>query len=799
MQIKGLIIRVFLTLLIGTVVPIKAADFIVTTNQDSGPGSLRAAIAAAAANGIGTQDRILFSISPASQASDLTISISAALQNLSSNLLIDGSTQPGNFFNNTNIKVRLRRSNDNLINGLIVDNANNIEIRGLYFSDFQTVDDPLTSQLRGAIYLRQSTNITIANNAFTNNYAGIFAPLEPGLALVGVKIESNYFGLLPDGVAQNPNKNGIDVSSLRNSTIGGSTPALGNYYAAAENSHINTAGMTGTMLIANNTIGFDIAGRFIPSPRSIGIYANGLGCTLTVESNIIGGQRKGIVISEVNQGFLVRKNKIGTDASGTGNFGNAEVGIEIFNCARGTIGSTNATEKNDIAYNQDGILIVRSERITITRNSMFCNRRYPIYHQNVDIDKFKAPILTSISGTVRGTYLPNGIIEVFGDDECDGCQGKTYLGFARADGIGAWTYTGSLSGAITVTGTNEGGGTSSFTSPILEDQARQIVDEQCGNANGSIRNVNVAGATTFTWYRSDRTVAARTKDLVNVKAGIYYLVAGQDGGCQVTSPNYEIKNIEVSYKVQDASLLGAACGKTNGSVIISSFQGEVPKGFEWRDENNRVVSNERNLTNAAAGTYSLFGDNGLGCRMLIETFTIAPVIDFIINDNSKRIVNTDCTKDEGSILGIAFVGGTAPFSYEWRSEVGDLVASTRDLLNVPSGAYHLKITDSKGCTVQSDVFKIPPSPLNAKIANTFSPNGDGINDVWRIPGLEGLLEFELKIFNRQGNIVFHAKNEAKDFDGRFNNVDLPVGVYYYTIDLKNSNCKGGNGRIMLIR
>lgn len=258
-------------------------------------------------------------------------------------------------------------------------------------------------------------------------------------------------------------------------------------------------------------------------------------------------------------------------------------------------------------------------------------------------------------------------------------------------------------------------------------------------------------------------------------------------------------NTICNFKVKTAILTGAACGKTNGSIVVTSFETEIPTAFSWLDENDKEVSRARNLTGASPGTYRLFGADGLGCSNLAGTFTIEPTTDLVVNTSKSSILNTDCSKDEGSIVNVSISGGTAPLSYQWFDANDQEVGSKPDLLNVASGTYYLKITDVKGCTVQSDTFTIPPSPFNAKIADTFSPNGDGINDVWRIPGLTGLSDFEIKIFNRQGNVVFYTKNQAKDFDGKYNNVELPVGVYYYIIELKNNNCKGLNGSIMLIR
>jgi gliding motility-associated-like protein len=76
----------------------------------------------------------------------------------------------------------------------------------------------------------------------------------------------------------------------------------------------------------------------------------------------------------------------------------------------------------------------------------------------------------------------------------------------------------------------------------------------------------------------------------------------------------------------------------------------------------------------------------------------------------------------------------------------------------------------------------------------FSPNGDGVNDTFVIPGLVGMGNNKLTVFNRWGNIVFEADNYKNDWGGKTNNAFdplasdglLPDGVYYYVIDFNGS-------------
>jgi gliding motility-associated-like protein len=71
------------------------------------------------------------------------------------------------------------------------------------------------------------------------------------------------------------------------------------------------------------------------------------------------------------------------------------------------------------------------------------------------------------------------------------------------------------------------------------------------------------------------------------------------------------------------------------------------------------------------------------------------------------------------------------------------------------------------------------------VFNGISPNGDGVNDTWTLPGIEKFPNNEVRVYNRWGNLVYRQKaySNQNPWDGRWNGADLPDGPYYYIIEL----------------
>jgi gliding motility-associated-like protein len=72
-----------------------------------------------------------------------------------------------------------------------------------------------------------------------------------------------------------------------------------------------------------------------------------------------------------------------------------------------------------------------------------------------------------------------------------------------------------------------------------------------------------------------------------------------------------------------------------------------------------------------------------------------------------------------------------------------------------------------------------------EVLNTFTPNGDGVNDTWGVPDLFGFDEVSISVVDRAGRIVFTTTDPRVRWDGTFEGRSLPVGTYIYIIETKD--------------
>ena len=110
--------------------------------------------------------------------------------------------------------------------------------------------------------------------------------------------------------------------------------------------------------------------------------------------------------------------------------------------------------------------------------------------------------------------------------------------------------------------------------------------------------------------------------------------------------------------------------------------------------------------------------------------------------------------------------------------------------------YTVTVTTAEGC-VATDEVTVEVIPALG-IPNAFTPNRDGVNEIWELENIENYPDVRVEIFNRWGNLIFTSNGYGTPWDGTYNGEELPVATYYYMIYL-NSSEKPISGNVTIIR
>ncbi len=190
-------------------------------------------------------------------------------------------------------------------------------------------------------------------------------------------------------------------------------------------------------------------------------------------------------------------------------------------------------------------------------------------------------------------------------------------------------------------------------------------------------------------------------------------------------------------------------------------------------------------------TYTVLIDNGTCNTTKTVTITVIPKPtvdagqDIAILGGGKAQLN-------GVITGNNFQYSWSPTTY--LDNPNSLSPVSTPLTDM---TYTLTATSELGCFIVS--AKVSVKVYNdIVIPNTFTPNGDGINDTWDIGVLNTNSNIVITVYNRNGTPVFKSVGYTKRWDGKYNGSPLPFGTYYYTIDLKNGS-KPLSGWVSLIK
>lgn len=216
--------------------------------------------------------------------------------------------------------------------------------------------------------------------------------------------------------------------------------------------------------------------------------------------------------------------------------------------------------------------------------------------------------------------------------------------------------------------------------------------------------------------------------------------------------------------------------------------------WDLKDGSTATTQNT-SRTYAAAGTYAvqLYYLTNKGCYSDTVTKNVIVHPYPVVNAGPDLFV-----LEGGQTTIAATATGSSNYVYSWSPATYLNSSTVLQPVTKPATdiTYTLRVTGAGGCSSTDNVFvKVL---LDPDVPNAFSPNGDGINDIWNIKYISSYPGAIIKVFDRYGKQVFTSTGYNTPWDGQFAGKPLPVGTYYYIIDPKNGR-KPSTGSVTIVR
>lgn len=176
--------------------------------------------------------------------------------------------------------------------------------------------------------------------------------------------------------------------------------------------------------------------------------------------------------------------------------------------------------------------------------------------------------------------------------------------------------------------------------------------------------------------------------------------------------------------------------------------------------------------------------------------------------NTINITVTPIQADAGpdQLIGYgqsAQLQGSGGGTYSWNPSSSLSDPASADPIATPGSTttYYLVVSNN-GCSDTAEVTVVVTQPIN--VPNTFTPNGDGVNDLWEIRNIENYPNCKVTVYDRWGQKVFNTVgySNTNAWNGTNHGLSIPAAVYYYVIDLNSGASKDGDifsGSITIVK
>lgn len=308
-----------------------------------------------------------------------------------------------------------------------------------------------------------------------------------------------------------------------------------------------------------------------------------------------------------------------------------------------------------------------------------------------------------------------------------------------------------------------------------------------------------SGAVQYTWQStSDISCTKCATPMINPVNNTAYVVTGvSDKGC--------VKNDTINVRVRKPFTLQVQQGDTLCAGEQMKLNAAGADQYQWIPAtglDNASSASPKASPNTTT-VYTVVGKDNDNCfadtgHVTVKVYPIPTIF-----------AGNDTTVNTGNTVRLSPTSSNDVTSFNWAPAGGlSCTNCSSPMADVKGSAtYKVTATNQGGCVASDDItITSVCNGNNFFIPNSFSPNGDGMNDVFFVRGKGVYNVHSLRVFNRWGQLIFEKRNfmandQSAGWDGKINGKIADMDVYVYIVDIicDNSNIVPYKGNVALIR
>jgi gliding motility-associated-like protein len=306
-----------------------------------------------------------------------------------------------------------------------------------------------------------------------------------------------------------------------------------------------------------------------------------------------------------------------------------------------------------------------------------------------------------------------------------------------------------------------------FANPTLDMPDQQT---ECEGKSITLTSSNIPLAT-YSWQKDGQSIGTNSYTISTViEKGISnYLVEVTDQHYCKAKDSIEVTGIpNPVLHLRDTSICKNKSLVLDGTPLNAAELTGYTTTYKWLHNTIELTKSKSNLIEVTnGGTYSLVASIGSCSNTASMNLSInpLPVLDLPAH---KKI----CPESDKEII---LDAGNHP-RYIWQP-TGE---TTKEISVGRGGIYSVTVFTNANCAASGSVEVKEICPPRLFVADAFSPNQDGTNDMFNVYGAH-IGSYKLLIFNRWGEIIFESVDKDHFWNGIYKGEIMPIGVYPWTI------------------